>query len=51
MTNITDNERFHGARNRAIQRIGPNETHWIVHLLPIALLTAFMLFAVINPMW
>ncbi len=51
MPNITDNQRFNGATNRAIERIGSNEAHWIVQLIPIALLTAFMLFAVINPMW
>jgi hypothetical protein len=51
MTNITNNHRFNGDRNRAIDRASVDSYHWIVQLIPIALLTAFMLFAVINPMW
>ena len=51
MTNSANNQRFNGARDRAIERTGSEEAHWVVQLMPIALLTAFMLFAVINPMW
>ena len=51
MTNIPDSNSFDDARNRAIDRIQSTEAHWMVQLVPIALLTAFMLFAVINPMW
>lgn len=51
MTNFANNQHFNGDRNRAIERTGSSEAHWAVQLMPIALLTAFMLFAVINPMW
>ncbi|MGH6707192.1 MAG: hypothetical protein ACREB1_10335 [Sphingomicrobium sp.] len=51
MTNIEIFWRSHGSRSRAIDQHAREAPHSLGPLIPIALLTAFMLWAVINPMW
>jgi hypothetical protein len=51
MTNIEIFWRSHGSRSRAIDRHARETPQSLSPLIPIALLTAFMLWAVINPMW
>lgn len=51
MTNIEIFWRSHGSRSRAIDRNERETPSSLGPLIPIALLTAFMLWAVINPMW
>ena len=51
MTNLADNHRFQGNRNHAIYWSAAETPQSLGPLIPIALLTGFMLLAVINPMW
>ena len=51
MTNIEIFWRSNGSRSRAIDRHAREAQYSLGPLIPIGLLTAFMLWAVINPMW
>ena len=51
MTNITNSSRFTNYRTRTFDRRAAETSDSLSPLIPIGLLTAFMLWAVINPMW